>query len=283
MAIWSTWGVIVRWLGLPPVVILFYTSLIASMTVPSILAFRGELDLTGSLAVWPWFLALLFSSLVNNISYFYALAHTTVSNAVFTHYTAPLFVAILAPLLIAESVQRVTLLSLPLAIGGMVLIIISGGGLQLHGAHARGIVAGTVSGLAYALLIIASRKLSRMRMHHKAIVLVLWGTTCVTAIPALLEQYTLDARKAGLLVLTGIAHSTLAPLLYYSALRHVIAQFAAILGYLEPLFAVPVAFVFLSEAPAFPALAGGSLILISGYLIVHDSARKARLPDKNSS
>jgi drug/metabolite transporter (DMT)-like permease len=270
MVIWSTWGLMVRWLALPPVVILFYSSLIAGIAVPVVLAARGELDLTGVAAVWPWFSALFLASLVNNITYFYALGHTTVSNAVFTHYTAPLFVAVLAPLIIGERLRRVTLLSLPLAAAGMMMIVGSGEGLQFTKGHGQGIMAGTASGLAYALLIVASRKLSRMRMHHKAVVLVPWVTACVTGVPAFFEQSSLDGQRIGLLLVAGILHSTVAPLLYYSALRHVIAQYAAILGYMEPVVAVPLAFLFLSEAPAGLALAGGALILFSGYLVIRE-------------
>jgi drug/metabolite transporter (DMT)-like permease len=87
-------------------------------------------------------------------------------------------------------------------------------------------------------------------------------------------EHHIGPQKAFLLTLTGILHSTLAPLLYYSALRKVMAQHAAILGYMEPLAAIPIAFFFLSEAPAPLALAGGVLILFSGYLVIH-----ARLPD----
>jgi drug/metabolite transporter (DMT)-like permease len=226
---------------------------------------------------------LFLSSLVNNITYFYALGHTTVSNAVFTHYTAPLFVAVLAPLLIAERLRRVTLFSLPLAVAGMVMIVSSGGGLQFGKGQGQGVMAGTASGLAYALLIISSRKLSRMRMHHKAVVVVPWVTACVTAVPAFLEQNTLDAPKIGLLLITGILHSTLAPLLYYSALRHVIAQYAAILGYMEPVVAVPLAFLFLSETPAGLALAGGAFILFSGYLVIREKSVGDGQTEKKSS
>jgi len=42
MLIWSTWGPIIRWLGLPPVVVVFYTSLIASFLVPVVLKARGD-------------------------------------------------------------------------------------------------------------------------------------------------------------------------------------------------------------------------------------------------
>jgi drug/metabolite transporter (DMT)-like permease len=269
MLIWSTWGLIIRWLALPAVVILFYSSLIASFTVPAVLKIRGEFDLSGVRVAWWLFALLAVSSVTNNITYFYSLAHTTVSNAVFTHYTAPLFVAVLAPLLIAERLLKVTLVSLPIAVLGMVMIVLSEGGLRTSSADMSGIVAGMVSGIAYAFIIIISRKLSRMLLHHKAVVILLWTTTIVTAPWALSMDYHLDHRAAGLLLMTGVMHSTLAPLLYYSALRKVMAQHAAILGYMEPLSAIPLAYLFLSETPSFIALFGGVLILFSGYLVIH--------------
>jgi len=258
----------IRWLALPAVVVLFYTSLIASFFVPIVLKMRGELALSGIRKTWWIFALLAASSIINNVAYFYALARTTVSNAVFTHYTAPIFVALLAPVLIAERLQRSTLISLPIAALGMVLIFLSGGGLRIYRGDMIGIAAGLVSGVAYAFLIILSRKLSKMLLHHRAIVFVLWITTLATAPWALFTNYHLDYRSTGLLLITGVMHSTLAPLLYYSALKKVLAQHAAILGYIEPLAAIPLAFLFLSETPSPVALFGGVLILFSGYLVV---------------
>jgi drug/metabolite transporter (DMT)-like permease len=272
MLIWSTWGMMIRWLSLPPVVVLFYTALIASVAVPLVLKARGEFALGGVSAVWPLISVLAFSSIINNLTYFYALAHTTVSNAVFTHYTAPVFVAVLAPFLIQERLQRVTLISLPLAVTGMVLIVLAGDGLQLGEEHTRGIIAGTASGVAYAFLIIISRRLSQMMMHHKAVVVLLWITAAVTAPAAFLFDHHLTTRTVLLLVTGGLLHSTIAPLLYFSALRQVMAQHAAILGYIEPLAAVPLAFLFFSELPPVTAVCGGILILFSGYLVVRASA-----------
>jgi len=271
MLIWSTWGVMIRWLALPPVVVLFYTALIASIAVPLVLKARGEFTLEGMSAVWLLLCALSFSSIINNLTYFYALAHTTVSNAVFSHYTAPIFVAVLAPFLITERLQRVTLISLPLAVAGIALIVLAGDGLRMGERHTWGILAGTASGIAYAFLIIVSRRLSQMMMHHKAVVVLLWITAAVTAPAAFLFDYHLTARAVLLLLIGGLVHSTIAPLLYYSALRQVMAQHAAILGYIEPLAAVPLSFLFLSEFPPASAIGGGMLILFSGYLVVHAS------------
>ena len=279
MLIWSTWGPLIRWMGLPPVVVLFYTSLSAGFIVPAVLRMRGDFPhAIFSLHAWPLLAGLSLASITNNLSYFYSLGHTTVSNAVFTHYTAPVMVAVLAPFLISERLQRVTLISLPMAVLGMILIVATGGGLSLNSAHTAGIVAGVVSGLAYAFVIIFSRKLSQLVLHHKAIIVNLWITAAVTAPAALTLDYHMSLRAGILLLVTGLLHSSLAPLLYFSALRRVLAQHAAILGYIEPLVAIPLAFLFLSEKPPLTALFGGLLILFSGYLIIRSKRARDGAP-----
>jgi len=268
MLIWSTWGPMVRWLDLPPLIIIFATSLISSITVPLFMRHRGEMNLAGVKAAWLLFGLLTAASLLNNVFYFYALAHTTVSNAVFTHYTAPLFVAVLAPFMLAERLRTMTLISLAVSIAGMILIVSASGGLRFNSGHAAGMISGTASGLAYAFIIIYSRKLSTRLLHHKAVVVVAWATAIVTLPAVFLLDYHITPQKAGLLLLVGIFHSTLAPLLYYNAMKTVIAQHAAILGYMEPLAAIPMAFLLLAETPSLLAIAGGALILVSGYLVI---------------
>jgi drug/metabolite transporter (DMT)-like permease len=278
MCIWSTWGLMIRWMALPPVVVLFYTSLIASITVPAVLKIRGDFpDGIFNMKSWHLFVGLTLASLLNNITYFYSLGHTTISNAVFTHYTAPIIVAVLAPFLISERLQSVTLISLPIAAAGMAMIVLNGGGLELNNDHLPGIIAGTASGFGYALMIILTRRLSQLLLHQKAVIMLLWLTVAATAPVALSMDYHLSFLTAVLLLITGLFHSTAAPILYFSALRQVLAQHAAILGYIEPLAAVPLAFLFLSEKPSAAALLGGVLILFSGYLVVHSrlSSRKS--------
>jgi drug/metabolite transporter (DMT)-like permease len=279
MLIWSTWGPMIRWMALPPVVVLFYTSLIASFLVPLVLRLRGDFpESIFSFKSWHLFAGLSIASITNNLSYFFSLGHTTVSNAVFTHYTAPVFVAALAPIMISERLQRVTLISLPLAVLGMIMIVAAGGNLSLNSVHTAGIVAGTLSGLAYAFVIIFSRRLSQLMLHHKAIIINLWITAVVTAPAALTADYHVSPRAGALLLVTGLLHSNLAPILYFNALRKVMAQHAAILGYMEPLAAIPLAFFFLSETPTLITLFGGILILVSGYMVMHYGKGSENLP-----
>ncbi len=269
MFIWSTWGLLIRWMALPPVVVLFYTSLIAGIVVPVVLKVRGDFpNAVFNLDFWYLYVGLALASMLNNLTYFFALGHTTVSNAIFTHYTAPVIVAALAPFMIAERLQRVTLISLPIAAAGMAMIVLANGGLSLSSAHLPGILAGTASGVGYAFVIIFSRKLSQLLLHQKAIIVLLWITIIATAPAALSVEHTIGMRSGMLLLITGLLHSTTAPLLYFSALRKVLAQHAAILGYIEPLAALPLAFLFLAETPPVAALIGGLLILLSGALVM---------------
>ncbi len=279
MLIWSTWGLLIRWMALPPVVVLFYTSLIGGIAVPVILKMRGDFPHeVFSFKSWHLFAGLAAASILNNVTYFYSLGHTSISNAVFTHYTAPVFVAVLAPVLIAEKLQRVTAIALPVAAAGMVMIVTSGSGLSFSGAHLLGVLAGTASGVGYAFVVIFTRLLSQRLQHHRAIILLLWITIAVTA-PFALSSCSIGLRSGALLLITGIFHSTTAPLLYFSALKKVLAQHAAILGYMEPLAAIPLAFLFLAERPPMIAVFGGLLILFSGYLII----RSRQTPEETAA
>ena len=69
----------------------------------------------------------------------------------------------------------------------------------------------------------------------------------------------------------GIIHSTIAPVLYYRGLQDVTANRAAVLGYLEPVCAILISMIFLYEMPGIHSIAGGMLIIFSGYLTLKGS------------
>jgi len=87
--------------------------------------------------------------------------------------------------------------------------------------------------------------------------ILLWTTAALTAPYALSLEHHLTPGPSPSSWSRSV-HSSFASLLYYHALKNVIAQHAAILGYVEPLSAVPLAFLFLSETPAPAAFLGGS-------------------------
>ena len=132
--------------------------------------------------------------------------------------------------------------------------------------------------MAYALAIIFTRQLSLLHLNQKAILVQLWATVIMIVPAMFLIDYSLDLRTFVLLLITGVMHSTTASLMYYSALRQVLAQDAAVLGYIEPLAAILLAFFLLSESPSLFALFGGLLIILSGYLVVHARMHTGKEP-----
>lgn len=275
-AVWSTWGIAVRGVGLPVPVIVFYNALFsAAFQGAGLLWVSRRQKLRMGKGLGPIFALGLFS-LINIFTYFYALKATTVANSLLTHYTAPVFVAVLAPFLLKDRMDRATLAALALSVAGLLVIFSRGVGLG-GGGGAIGVAAGTVSGVAYAFIIILSRILSPG--HHPLKIIFYQGLVSV----AIMGAYVLPAgmaaitmKQAILLAAVGLFHSTIALGLYLEGIRGTTAQEAGVLGYLEPFFGIILAYLFLGETPNTLALAGGAMIILSGIAIVF----RAGLPSK---
>ncbi len=267
MLIWSTLGIAVRWLVLPPHIIIFYTALVAGVVQFFILYAGVGIHEVKIVRKERSIIGLAFLIIANAFLYYFALTKTTIANAVLTHYTAPIFVALLSPLILRERVDRITWLSLAMSSAGLWMIF-SNNNIVLGGDHIIGVSAGTLSGVAYALLVIVAKPLSQ-RYFPIAISFLTNSITVILLLPfAVLSKYTIELNAVILLLLMGVIHSTLAVILYLQGLRVVEAHKAAILGYIEPVSAVALAVLFLSEAITASVVIGGILIIVSGYIVL---------------
>ncbi len=152
--LWSSLGVVVRLSGVAIHVLIFY-SLIISLIVQGIILsqkkYRKEIP---DIKRLKYAVILGCFSLLNTFTYFYAFSHTTIANAVLTHYTAPIIVAFLAPLFLKEIVTRKIILVIVIASTGLLIML---DGFSFREGHMAGIMAGLASGLAYAIIIIFLR------------------------------------------------------------------------------------------------------------------------------
>ncbi len=279
MAIWSTWGLAVRWLPVPPWALTGYAGAVAALVAAACWLARGGAarDLWPRGYRWPLiFMGLLF--LANNVCFLTAYQRTTVANAVLTHYTAPVFVAVLAPLTLRERVLPVTPISLVLAGAGMALLL-PGIRFTWEDRHLQGLVLGTASGVAYAGLIVFARALS---IRVASLPLLLTQNLVIAAVlaPGLIPLApSVQGQTWGLLMVVGTVHALGGGLLYLAGIRRVSAQAAAILGYLEPLLAAVWGAALLGETLGGTALAGGALILAGGALVVWAEGRSPKAVD----
>jgi drug/metabolite transporter (DMT)-like permease len=189
---------------------------------------------------------------------------------VLTHYTAPIFVVLLAPVFLKEKVLKKAWIAIILSSLGLWFILgmpISGETLSLSERERLGIIAGVFSGLAYALLIIIIRGIA----SKFSTLFIICIQNCLVVLILLPFVYAIPLTVQALpyILTLGIMHSTLAPFLYVQGFHTVKANEAAILGYLEPVGAIILALVLLHEVPGLGALIGGTLIMLSGYIIVN--------------
>jgi drug/metabolite transporter (DMT)-like permease len=66
----------------------------------------------------------------------------------------------------------------------------------------------------------------------------------------------------------GIVFTGLSTLVYVTLLRHVTAQAAGVLTFLEPVSGVALAWLLLDERPGTATFVGGALVLAAGIVVV---------------
>ncbi|MCD6533536.1 MAG: EamA family transporter [Deltaproteobacteria bacterium] len=211
---------------------------------------------------------LAVSLLLNNYFYFAAFHHTSIAITVFSHYTAPLFVAFLAPFFLSEKFEKRLLLPLAIALFGLAIILAPDFNFNLSTMDAKGALYGIASGLAYAFTLIFAKRLT----SHLSPLALVFGQSLFMILVLLpffsfTPLFSLPVTVWVWLICLGLTHCALAPLLYLSGLSHIKAQYAAIIGYLEPLSAVFLGLLLAHEAPSLTTLMGGVSILFSGILI----------------
>jgi drug/metabolite transporter (DMT)-like permease len=259
--LWSSLGIIIRLSGLSIQSLIFYSCLVSVIIQGIIIFFKGHKKLMPDMKRLKYPAMLGFVSFLNTFSFFYAYKSTTIANAVLTHYTAPVFVAVLAPFFIKEKITKKIIFVIAVASAGLWIML---KGISLEQGQIVGIMAGLFSGLAYAVIVI----LARIYSQGFAPVVLSFVTNLVVAVLVLpfVREFPFNALPAVLFV--GLVHSTIAPILYYRGLRKVTANRAAVLGYLEPVSAIILGAIFLGEYIYWYTIAGGILIILSGYLVV---------------
>jgi drug/metabolite transporter (DMT)-like permease len=201
--------------------------------------------------------------------FFEAVKLGSVALAVLTFYLAPLFLAVLAPLALPEKLSNVTLGALLPGGAGIALVALSGndGGRFSTAALACGIG----SAVTYALLVILSKRLLLTRTEPLTIAFWDCLVGALAVAPALAFAGRTLPRGGGewaAVLLLGVVFTGLSTLLYAGLLRHVTAQAAGILTFLEPVSAVLLAWALLGERLGARTLAGGALVLLAGIAVV---------------
>ncbi len=201
--------------------------------------------------------------------FFEAIKLGSVAVAVLTFYTAPVFLAVLAPAVLPERLSNVALGALvPGAIGiWLVAGADSGGGRVNAWAVAAGLGSATdVRRPRRALEAPAAGA-------REPLTVAFWDcfVGALALAPLLLVAGQVLPKGAGdwgAVIVLGAVFTGLSTLLYAGLLRYVTAQAAGILTFLEPVAAVALAALLLDEPLGTRTLVGGALVLAAGLAVV---------------
>jgi drug/metabolite transporter (DMT)-like permease len=266
-ASWGFVSVIVAGVDLGAAPLLFWRCVVAAATLAVlILAAKRPMALAiGSRRPQILGLALLVS--VHWALFFETLKLASVAVAILTVYTAPIFLAVLAPLLLPERRSRVGLVALAISAPGLVLIALAGEG----GAGADPVAIGTGLGAAitYAFVVMWTKTLVR---DIAPIALAFWNYLLIGAV---LVPFALAAgrvRPEGgewlYVIVLGALLTAGAGVIYIRALREVTAQAAGLLAYLEVVSASVLAWAILDQELGWQVVVGGIAVLAGGALVV---------------
>lgn len=264
--IWGSNGVIVNLVPYNSFVIVFFRVLFASLALLPVVLITRKSELMNAARSWKTMLVLGILLILGWVLLFYSMKLIAIGNAVLLNSTAPIFVALLAPLFLKEKLEKSTLLALALAMAGIVIISYRQN-LQWDGLNLLGVVLGLLAGLAYAAFIIASKR-ALNRFSNLVVALCSYVVAAVVLIPFIIgNSFSAGAESWIMLVILGVFNTAFAVTLCLKGLSMVKAQKAVVFTYLEPASAVVFGFIFLGQPPTLLMLIGGVLILVAGYIV----------------
>lgn len=216
---------------------------------------------------------LLFSGMamgINWILLFEAYKFTTVSVATLSYYFAPVIVTLVCPIVFKEKLTKKQLLCFFMSTLGLTLVIgitdLGGGGND-----GLGILFGLGAAFFYATVILLNKFIKGVGGIHRTFLQFL--SAIVILIPYVafsggMSLTTLSATGWSCLLIVGLVHTGITYCLYFTALRDLPGQTAAILSYIDPLVAIVIGVVVLAEPLTLPQIIGGSLIL--GFTLLNE-------------
>lgn len=273
MVIFGTLGVFTRNIGVTSGELALYRAVLASVLIGFYLVFikMGGLNLKNAGRELPLLLASGIAMGINWILLFQAYRYTTISAATLSYYFAPVIVTVASPLLFHERLTAKQIICFVMSTLGLVLIIGTGGGEETAGI--TGILFGLGAAVFYAAVILLNKFIKNVAGIQRTILQLLAAVVTLLPYVAVSSGFNLnllDGTGWACLLTVGLFHTGITYCLYFSALKDLTGQEAAILSYIDPLVAVIISVLLLGEPMTLMQLIGGALIL--GFTLWNEKA-----------
>ena len=258
MAAFGTLAPFVRNIAVSSGELALYRAVLASLLIGGFLILtKQKLDFR---SLKKELLLLLLSGIAmgfNWILLFEAYKYTTVAIATLSYYFAPVLVTLVCPLLFHEKLTKKQILCFVMSTLGLALVI----------GSAFGLGAAVLS----APVILLNKFIKGVTGIHRTFLQFLAAVAVLTPYVLLTSGVNLgglDLTGWGCLLIVGIVHTGITYCMYFTALKDLSGQEAAILSYTDPLVAVLIGVIILQEPLTWQQLVGGALIL--GFTLLNE-------------
>lgn len=271
MAAFGTLAPFVRRISVSSAELALYRAILAALLIGAYLLLSGQrIPLARIRRELP---LLLFSGVAmgfNWILLFEAYKYTTVSAATLSYYFAPVIVTAVCPFLFREKLTRMQILCFAMSTLGIVMITGVSGASQ-GGRDLIGIGFGLGAAVLYATVILINKFIKNVGGIHRTLLQFLAAAAVLIPYVAMTGGVTLGTMDAAgwvCLLIVGLVHTGVTYCMYFTALRDLPGQKAAILSYIDPLVAVFISVLVLREPMTLLQAAGGALIL--GFTLLNE-------------
>ena len=263
MTAFGTLGPFVRNIGVSSGELALYRAVMAAVLLAGYLAMTKQpLKLKQLSRELPLLLISGMAMGINWILLFEAYKYTTVSAATLSYYFAPVIVTVVCPILFKEKLTKKQILCFIMSTAGLVMITGIG---DMGGSRGMiGILFGLGAACFYATVILLNKFIKNVEGIHRTFLQFLAAILVLIPYVMLTSGVTLgnlDGFGWINLLIVGLIHTGVTYCLYFSSLKELPGQKAAILSYIDPLVAVLISVTILNETMTMAQVFGGFLIL----------------------
>ena len=264
MAAFGTLAPFVRNISVSSGELALYRAVLAAVIIGMFLVITGQKIPFRSLGKELYLL--LFSGVAmgfNWILLFEAYKYTTVAISTLSYYFAPVIVTVVCPFLFKEKMTGKQILCFVMSTLGLALVV-GITDLGSGGNDAIGVAFGLGAAVLYATVVLLNKFIKGVTGIHRTFLQFLAAVAVLT--PYVLCTSGMHLGKLNhlgwvCLLVVGLVHTGVTYCLYFSSLKEISGQEAAILSYVDPLVAVVIGVLLLKEPLNWQQLIGGLMIL----------------------
>lgn len=268
MILWGSIGLFTRYIPLTPIHLAFSRAVLGAILLVVISgrksgALKGVnrttlmlYSISGALIGLAW------------VALFYGYTQTTIATAVVIYNMCPVYVMLLAPILLKEKRSNIQTVVILLSLIGLVLIV---GAPTASEGDLMGKIMSGISGLLYAVIVMINRKI-KVKLNSNIATAIQMISASLMLLPFVIHSgyigsiKSLDLYSVILTITLGIVHTGVAYSLYFSTYHEMNSINIVAYSYLEPVFGLIFSVIILRESLTVIQIVGGLLILGSTFV-----------------